>query len=49
MLNIVMYYSPPLFYHVNLQHSSCKHDLACIINRVENTVDSDQMAADEAS
>ena len=36
-----MYYSPPNFYPVNLQHSSYKHVFSI---RVENGVDPKQMA-----
>ena len=46
MLNIFMYYTPPQFYPVNLQNSSCKHVFSI---RVENRVDPDQMASSEAS
>ena len=44
MLNIFMYYTPPQFYPVNLQHSRCKHMFSI---REENSVDPDQMASSE--
>ena len=36
----------PIFYHVNLHHSSCKHVFSI---RVENSVNPGQMASSEAS
>ena len=47
MLNDLMYYTPPHFYPVNPQHSSCKH-VHVFSMRVENSVDPDQMASSEA-
>ena len=41
----VLHFSP-IFYLVNLQHSSYKH---AFTSRVENSVDPDQMASSEAS
>ena len=39
-------HSSPTFYPVNLQHSSCK---GVVLIRVENSVDTDQMASSIAS
>ena len=45
-MNTLMYYTPPQFYLVNLQHSSncCKHIFSI---RVENRLDPDQMASSD--
>ena len=43
---IFMYYTPPLFYLLNWQHSSYMHVFSI---RVENSVDPDQVASSEAS
>ena len=42
----IYYTPPPLFYPVNLHHTSNKH---LFINRVENSVDPDHMASSETS
>ena len=41
-----MYYAPPQFFPVNLQHSSC---MLIFSIRMGNNVGSDQMASSEAS
>ena len=47
MLNIFMYYTPPLFNPVNVHYSSYLKHVFSI--REENSVDSDQKTLSEAS
>ena len=46
MLNIFMYYTPPKFLSINLQHSSHKHVFSI---RTEISEDPNKMALSEAS
>ena len=46
VLNILRTTLLPLFYPINMQHSSCKHVFSI---RVETSVNPDQMASSEAT